>query len=574
MNFLTAMAAIGGFLFGYDTGVISGAMLPIQRQFNLTPTQEEAVVTSTVLSAFIFSLIGGSLNNKLGRRLSILFASFVFTIGSLLLAFAWDVKSLIFGRLIIGVGIGVASLTTPVYISEMAKPSLRGTLVTMNALLIPFGQFFAGMVDGILSSTPHGWRYMLGLAAVPSVVMLFGFLILPESPRWLASKGRYQEAKRILEEYRDTRREARQEIQEIIGSLQQDNQSGLRMNHTSDCLEYDMEDIDSPHEKSFFERLRLMIDDAPTRRAMCVGCGIMLFQQLCGINTVMYYAASIFKMSGNFSETASIWLSGFTALAQVFGVALSIFFVERAGRRQLVLFSLGSVTLCLAALSVAFYCDRVSSASVTYATDECSMQPAVVWSGKTQYCYDCMEIPGCAYFSGPNGVGICSSRTSSYPLSEGYTHYTDSCPALPSARLSGYASVVFMFLYLLFFGIGMGGLPWTINSEIYPLRHRSMAVSLSTATNWLSNIVVSASFLSISSPASLTVYGAFWMYGCVAFLGFIFVYCTLPETKGLSLEEIELLFQKRSRIDPCQFFSSDKYESEILQPIATNTERV
>lgn len=132
MRFLTAMAAIGGFLFGYDTGVISGAMLPIARRFHLTPWQEEVVVSSTVLSAFVSSLCGGSLNKAFGRRIAILFAASVFTIGSLVLAAAWGYPSLVFGRIIVGVGIGVASLTTPVYLAEVASPTMRGRLVTIN----------------------------------------------------------------------------------------------------------------------------------------------------------------------------------------------------------------------------------------------------------------------------------------------------------------------------------------------------------------------------------------------------------------------------------------------------------
>ena len=136
MTFLTGMAAIGGFLFGYDTGVISGAMLPIQRAFGLTKFQEEVVVSSTVLAAFCSSVVGGSLNQSLGRRRCILLAAAIFTLGSVLLFCAMNYESLVFGRIVVGIGIGIASLTTPIYIAEVALPRLRGRLVTVNAFLV------------------------------------------------------------------------------------------------------------------------------------------------------------------------------------------------------------------------------------------------------------------------------------------------------------------------------------------------------------------------------------------------------------------------------------------------------
>ena len=127
-------------------------MLPLKKAFDLTPRQEEVVVSSTVLSALIFSLVGGSINSIHGRRVAILFAASVFTLGSILLAYAWDYRTVVLGRLVVGAGIGVASLTTPIYIAEVAVPSMRGRLVTVNALLCVVGQFVAGMVDGVYIS--------------------------------------------------------------------------------------------------------------------------------------------------------------------------------------------------------------------------------------------------------------------------------------------------------------------------------------------------------------------------------------------------------------------------------------
>lgn len=287
MHYLTAMAALGGFLFGYDTGVISGAMLPIRRHFLLDPWQQEVVVSSTVLSAFFSSLSGGSLNTFLGRRVSILLAAAIFTAGSLCLMMAWSYTSLVFGRIIIGVGIGIASLTTPVYIAEMALPRLRGQLVTVNAFFITGGQFTAGMVDGIFDEVlPNsGWRMMLGLAAVPSIIMLIGFLDLPESPRWLAMKGRVEEATSVLRSLRESDQEADMELQEILGSVAEPG-SEPEVDANEDELEYGSGRVVAVREeKHFVRRFIDMVSDAPTRRALILGCGIMMVQQCSGINT-------------------------------------------------------------------------------------------------------------------------------------------------------------------------------------------------------------------------------------------------------------------------------------------------
>jgi MFS family permease len=647
MNLLTGLAALGGFLFGYDTGVISGAMPPIQRSFDLSKMQQETIVSCTVLFAFAASLYGSNMNAKHGRKYTILVSSFVFTTGSFVMCIAWNYHSLVFGRCVVGVGIGLASLTTPIYIAEVAQPSMRGTLVTINGLLICAGQFAAGMIDGLFASIlpNNGWRFMLGLASVPSLIMFIGFyFFLPESPRWLVMNDRIDEARDVLMNVRDTDEEAIKELQEIeqvcsvmngnSGGIQSGNRGGDGDNNGNDIhmddeqqnlYDYDNDnqdllfsigsddsaDRDDDENKrseenssrngnesglqlndmsnnatdsnnsntygtsnqttrinnyndtqasppSFIQNVTTMMKHAPTRRALVLGCGMMVLQQLSGINTVMYYAASIYEMSG-FEEQTAIWLSGFTALAQVTGVIISIRLIEKRGRRPLVLTSLFFVTLSLLGLGASFYFSRVSSEPISHPSidpnNQCSFQPSLVWNGITSYCYDCSQMDGCGFcygicakgdMDGPFDENVCSVMVGSlndYSVADGDItaewNY-DKC----GHNQFGYMSVFFMVMYLLSFGIAMGPLPWTINSEIYPLEYRSLAVSLSTATNWVGNFVVSATFLTISSPSVLTSYGSFWLYGSVALAGLIWMYCVLPETKGMSLEQIEELFRR------------------------------
>ncbi|XP_041110793.1 proton myo-inositol cotransporter-like isoform X1 [Polyodon spathula] len=200
---LAGFSALGGFLFGYDTGVVSGVMLLLKREMNLNALWQELLVSSTVGAAALSALAGGVLNGFLGRRPCILLASFLFSVGAVVLSVAPSKEILLVGRVVVGLGIGVASMTVPVYIAESAPPHLRGRLVTINTLFITGGQLFASVIDGAFSYLPKdGWRYMLGLSFFPAVLQFFGFLFLPESPRWLIQKGKTQKARRVLSRIR------------------------------------------------------------------------------------------------------------------------------------------------------------------------------------------------------------------------------------------------------------------------------------------------------------------------------------------------------------------------------------
>jgi SP family myo-inositol transporter-like MFS transporter 13 len=520
---LTGICAVSSLLFGYDTGVVSGALLSIRNDLKLSEWEQELIVSITTIGAVVGSLSGGYFNERVGRRPVILLSSVIFTVGAVVMGVAPDFLMLTVGRAIIGLAIGFSSMTVPIYIAEAAPSSIRGRLVTINCIFITGGQFVAGMVDGGFAEVPGGWRYMLGVAAVPAAMQFVGVLFLPESPRWLVAKGRVEEAR------------------DVLGRLRASEDIGFEMAE----IEEDVAATSSLPTAG----LKDLWASPPIRRAVILGCGLMLLQQLSGINTVMYYSASIYNMAG-FSDTASIWLAGFTALAQFVGMLANMALVEKWGRRTLVLTSLSLVTLSLIAIGASFYLAMASSAAVKVVTDPMCATVSNIFVGSfgVTTCFQCVENAACGFCPALQAC-MPGNKTmdsmGSCPVSSGGGRGMEGGWAYGVCENEyGYMSVASMVLYLFTFGLGMGAMPWTICAEIFPLHVRSLANSLTTSVNWVGNVVISATFLTVASPHVLTQYGAFWLYALIAFSGLVGLSFTLPETKGVPLEEIEALFIK------------------------------
>ena len=245
---LTALSAIGGFLFGYDTGVVSGAMLLLDKEFDFTPRQQESIVSITLVGCILAAMCSSVATERLGRQPVIRIGSLIFTVGAVVLAVSQNFATLLVGRFIIGVAVGLASMAVPLYIAEAAPPDKRGTLVTVNNVFVTGGQFIACVVDALFSKVdyPHGWRFMLGLAAVPAVIQFIGFLFLPESPRWLAKHKGAPAARRVLQKIRGTQA-VDAELEMIVASIRADQ--GVASSGLMTALR-----------------------EAPLRRAMALGC--------------------------------------------------------------------------------------------------------------------------------------------------------------------------------------------------------------------------------------------------------------------------------------------------------------
>lgn len=532
---LTFLSAVGGFLFGYDTGVVSGAMLLIEEDPRISPNTfwKELIVSATVGAAWLFALIGGPTTHHFGRKPTILMASLIFTAGAVVMGVSTSKEVLLVGRLIVGAGIGFASMTVPMYISESSPPQARGLLVSCNILVVTFGQFVASCVCGVFANNKeNGWKFMLGLAGIPSAIQFVGFLFMPESPRWLVSKGKIEEAARVLRKIRCPDEYPDHELREIQKAVA-DEQAA-------------MHGVSS---------IKQAFTSPPVRRAILLGCLLQMFQQIAGINTVMYYSAKIISMAGFADNSQAIWMSAGVASVNFLCTFIGLYLVERIGRRPLLLASLAGVVLSLGFLAVGFQLADTNTTGVNIAelpVDMCSQYKdcsSCTFDTLCGYCFmadptDLATNASCVKMNQVkpdfSNYGRCAQGNLT---ANGLTFASDYCPSN-----NAWLIVLGLASYLFFFAPGMGPMPWTINSEIYPLWARSLGNSLATSTNWAFNLLISMTFLSLTE--AITKQGAFYLYTGVAILGWLLFYWILPETKGTSLEDVEVLFSDPPSI-PC-----------------------
>jgi SP family galactose:H+ symporter-like MFS transporter len=317
-----AISALGGMLFGYDTGVISGAILFIQRDFALSPTVIEIIVSSVVLGAVFGAVAGGTLTDRFGRRIVLIVTAGLFALGAVGTALAPTVFWLVIGRLIVGMAIGVASFTAPLYISEISPVTLRGRFVSFNQIALTSGIVIAYLADYALSGM-RGWRWMFGLAAIPSALLGIGMVFMPESPRWLISHGQEGRGRSVLQHIRGTT-VVDDEVRDIRHSSAQ--QGGSWSELLSPSL----------------------------RPAMIVGIGLALFQQVTGINTVIYYAPTIFQSAGFTSASVAILATTGVGVINVLMTVAALLLLDRVGRRPLLLIGMGGMVVSLGVLGTAF----------------------------------------------------------------------------------------------------------------------------------------------------------------------------------------------------------------------------
>lgn len=444
------IASVISIIFGYDTGVMSGAMIFIKEELKTNDHQLEILAGILNLCALAGSLVAGRTSDYIGRRYTVVLSAVIFLLGAVLMGYAPNFAVLMTGRCTAGIGVGFALMIGPVYSAEISSPSTRGFLTSLPELCISLGILSGYVSNYLLAKLPLqvGWRLMLGLPAIPSLILAVGVLKMPESPRWLAMQGRLADTEKILLRISNTRQEAEARFRDIkIAATETHGGHGVWK--------------------------KLLLPSPAVRRMLLAAVGILFFEHATGIEAVVLYGPRIFKKAGVTGKDKLLLATVGVGLTKTTFIVVATFLMDKFGRRRLLLVSTAGMIVALASL----------------------------------------------------GSGLTFADRSAEPL-----------------RWALAFSIFATYAYVAFFSIGLCPVTWVYSSEIWPLELRAQGMSVGVAVNRLTNAVISMTFISISEV--ITIGGSFFMFAGVSVVAWLYFYCLLPETKGRSLEDMEMLFTK------------------------------
>ena len=436
---IALVASLGGLLSGFDMGVISGALLFINQTWTMTPLEQGWLVSSAIAGSVIGAAANGYLADIYGRKKIIVATAVIFVVGSLFCAYAQTVNQLIFARIIIGIAVGMVSFAAPLYLSELSPQKIRGMLISLFQLAITAGILLSYLINRIFAGAELNWRWMLGSGVIPAAILLIGISFLSDTPRWLISKNREQEAKNIFEK------------------IEPGSNADAHIKEIKETISTPQKTAKTPWQKWMF-------------MPVFVGVGIMFVQICTGINTIIYYTPTIFQIAGFDSHIGALYATIGIGFVNFIMTIVAIATIDRLGRKPLLYIGLWGMFISLLALGSSF-----------------------AWAEE-----------------------LGDSRK--------------------------WLAVAAVVVYIASFAMSLGPVAWIMISEIMPLQVRGLAMSAATVSNFGFNFVVVLSFLPLLNLIGNAA--TFWCFAGITAFSILFVYRFVPETKGISLEQIEKNWKK------------------------------
>ncbi len=463
---ITLVVALGGLLFGYDTGVIGGSQLYFTEYFNLSPGEQGWAVSSALYGCLLGAILAGYLTRKISRKYTLIVSAALFTVSAWGSGVADSLDVLVMYRIIGGLGVGLASMASPMYIAEISPPKDRGRMVSLYQLAVVIGFFVVFLATYIIGgghSAEHsaeamallheknvneGWRTMFWSELVPALAFFFLLFFVPHSPRWLMMQGREEEARRVLQSITGSEAKASEEFEQIAKSFEENTSEGFA---------------------ALFAKGMGVV--------LLLGIGLSVFQQITGINAILYYGAEIFSEALGYGPEDALKQQLWLGAVNLIFTFVAIFTVDRWGRKPLLLVGTAGMFVGLSVLGLTIY---------------------------TQYL--------------------------------------------------GVLSLIAILVFIASFALSMGPVVWVMLSEIFPNRIRSVAMSVAVAAQWLFNAIVANVFpLVNNSELNTSAFNgalSYFIFAGFCLLTMAFVWRFIPETKGLSLEEMSSLWTRDKTAEP------------------------
>jgi len=509
---IALIVALGGFLMGFDASVISGVNKFIELDFDLTKIELGWAVASLTLTATIAMMVAGPISDVIGRKQILTYAAALYGISAIGSALAPDFLFLVIARMVGGIGVGISLIIAPMYIAEISPPEMRGRLVSFNQLNIVLGisvAFFTNYMILQLGDSEaqwaknlkfgeYNWRWMLGLEAVPAVIYFLGLFLVPKSPRWLAMKGYYDEAVRIMTRYSG---------EEVALKVIQEIKEGMGVETKKEKV---------PISTLFKPALRLVIS---------IGLVIGILQQITGINSVFFYAPMIFEQSG-IGTDASFIQAILVGLVNLVFTLVAIAFIDKWGRKPLLIFGVSGVAVCMFLLAYGF-----NDATYELTEESIELLPEEI------------DQAALAPLLGQTFSSDLSYKQALYDmLGEDVGMKYESQLITAAVDMNAVLILIGILGFVAAFAVSLGPIMWVLFSELFPNYIRGLAISFVGLVNSAISFSVQLVF-----PWELATFGSsvtFLIYGVFAVLGLIFILRTVPETKGKSLEELEAILVK------------------------------